>query len=193
MSEDTVATIEFSILDVNDENSVIAYERALYRAYTHAAKDMPQEEFTFDRSARRARHNLSYTSQAIFQATKQGAVVAGIAVNKDMSNPVRVKAADGLLGESSKKAYEIMFMFSLLDNASGLTTLSKLGMFAKNTVKDENVEVVYAMPCSSRARHPYVVAGFNSNEGTTEEGNRAMFLDLRKNNVKNKRTEVAEE
>jgi hypothetical protein len=178
MSEGSEVT--FAILNLHDEEQVIAYERALFRAYTSSVRGMPSEQFIIQKAERRARHKLPYEAQMIFMAKQKDAVVAAIAANMDMSNPMSTRGKSLADEGQANNACEILFMFSLMDYTQGIPTLGNLGKFARDQVKDKNIEVIYAFPCSAAAKVPLQKAGFGIAEEKSENGKQEtmMFMSI---------------
>jgi hypothetical protein len=154
-----MATIEYRDLNILDPEAIIAYERALFRAFTATDTVILERIWDFDRPQKRARTRIPYSSQRIFTACLEGRIIGGAAMNLNMQAPLQLEAMGFSIDKSASGVCEGIALFNLQIFSGATMVAAALRDYSLGRIQAENIRALYGT-CSQRRMRGYSMLGW---------------------------------
>jgi hypothetical protein len=167
----------WSILDAGNNDEVLAYERAFFRAFAHQMKGNAGLVFSVDRAARRIRSRISYEAQRIYVVRHADAVVMAVAAHIDASGELQLERLGFSVDRSKWRFCEIVVLFALADPVKSLLYIRELSSVFIAALRTEGFERIYGT-CGRRLVRGYEQMGFVVKDTNVTAGEEECLLEL---------------
>jgi hypothetical protein len=156
---DPLGAFSMDLLDINSEEDVSSYEKALYKAFS--SRGLVEPVRIADHELHRTRSKIPYQSQSVFVAKVRNKVVASMAINYDMDNILQLELRGFSIDKKRPKICEVLHLFSLMDMMNGQPLIATISKYALEKIKARGVETVFAT-CAERRLNSYKRIGLSA-------------------------------
>jgi hypothetical protein len=146
-------------LDVNETKKVAQYERALFRAF-YGIKGSAMDLFwNIDIKNRRICTKIPYCDQRIFIVDLDDEVIAGVAINLNMTAPLQLEMLGFSIDKTAPSIAEGLALFSIQTIPGSESVIIKLRDYMDKKVDEFHIRKVYGT-CSERLLRGYKILGW---------------------------------
>lgn len=167
--------LTFSVLDLNNAEEIIAYERALFRAFQGTEILTLDEIWDYDKSKRRLKTKIPYQSQEVYITKLQGMIIGGVPVNFNMKEPLQLEMMGFSIDKSAENICEGLGVFSLQVFHETIPVGLELRDYAFERIKQKNIKIVYGT-CSQRKLKGYLNLKFKVIDERIFKGEKKYLL-----------------
>ncbi|MBD3420624.1 MAG: hypothetical protein GF398_10955 [Chitinivibrionales bacterium] len=167
-----MSKFNISYLDAHDEERVVAWERALYRAFNSA--ELLELIWDVDRKNRRIKTRIPYASQLIVVGSVEDAVIAGMAINFNMADRLQLEMYGFSLDKQESGMCEGLCLFNSLIFSGDSTVMFDMRDFMYEELRNRNITKTYGT-CSENRIKGYRALGFRDIDRKVIDGH-AKYL-----------------
>lgn len=150
--------ISIDYLDVHNNNEIILYEKALYKAFSRTYVKSLSKIWIINHQQKTIKTIVEYDEQEICIAKRNENILAAMAINYNMSNS-QLSLMNFNIDFQMCRCCEVLHVFSLLDYQGGNSILENLSIKTFESLRNKNIETVYGT-CSDRRINAYEIMGF---------------------------------
>jgi hypothetical protein len=170
-----MSNLELSTLNIKNENEVVQYERALFRAFSSTDIITLDAIWDFDIPRERYRPKIPYQSQEIYIAKLRGEIVAGAAMNFYVEEELQLEMIGFSIDKTEKHICEGIGIFNL-QIFGGMNVIAlQLRDYSYDRLREKNIERIYGT-CSEKRLRGYQLLGFQAIDELVFKGEKKYLL-----------------
>jgi hypothetical protein len=154
-----VSNLTICDLDIQNTKKVVQYERALFRAF-YGIKGSAMDLFwNIDKKNRRISAKIPYSDQKIFIADLDDEVIAGVAINLNISALLQLEMLGFSIDKAEPFIAEGLALFNTQTFPGSESVIIKLRDYMDKKVDEFHIRKVYGT-CSERLLRGYKILGW---------------------------------
>lgn len=166
----------YEVLDTSNQEKVLEYENALYRAFVNTEIKTLDQIWIFDHEKKRLRTIIPYDSQKIFVARNGDKLTSGIAININVNEMFQLEI-QGFTIPKSKGVAEGLGIFNFPELTEYKPVALILKKYAFKIVRDLGICTVYST-CSQKKLRGYLFMGWKLLDEKTFRGEKKYLLEV---------------
>ena len=147
------------ILDIANNQDLIAYEKAQYQAFSTTAITSLHKIWHFNHTSKRLSTTIPYTNQLISIIEHQRSIIGAMAIHTALTEPLQLEAQGFTIDKNEPHCAEGLGIFTTHTFINGTSPLFVLRDFTNPLLRQSGIFKVYGT-CSHHRLKGYQLLGF---------------------------------
>ncbi len=162
-------------LDTSNPEEIVAFEQAQYTAFEQTQIRTLDIIWECDHRHRRLKSRLPYDRQEVFVAWFERRIVAGFAVNRDLTGELQLEVTGFTVDKSEPDICEGIGLFCLQFYAGDAVIIAELCDHALGRLREQGIRKMYGT-CSVGRLRTYKMMGFELLDKTDFHGEQKCLI-----------------
>lgn len=176
MNEDKCMNFTYEVLDTSNNDKIIEYEKALYRAFVNTEIKTLDQIWIFNHDEKRLRTIIPYESQKICIARNENNLTSGIAINLNIEEPFQLEM-QGFKVVKTKGVAEGLGIFNFPELTGYRPVALILKNYAFKVARDLGIHTMYGT-CSQKKLRGYLFMGWKLLEEKIFKEEKKFLLEV---------------
>lgn len=147
-----MSNLSFTILDTSNIDDIVQYEKALFRAFYGSDDPTLRQIWDIDKETKRIKMKIDYHDQEILVAKLHNSIVAGVAINYNMSEQLQLEMLGFSIYKSENNICEGLALFNLQVFQGSNPIALLLRDFTFEKLREKNIIKTYGTTSKKNVR-----------------------------------------